>query len=171
MANTFELISSVTVGSGGAASIDFTSISSSYTDLCLKWSVRTNRTGYPSDGVTIKLNGSGSSFTYRNIYGQGSSAASVTDAGIYGGANGPSSTANTFSNGELYLPNYAGSSNKSISVDSVQETNAATNEAFMSLTAVLWANTAAITSIGIQPWLSSAFLQYSTAYLYGVKNA
>ena len=30
MANTFELISSVTVGAGGAASIDFTSIPSTY---------------------------------------------------------------------------------------------------------------------------------------------
>jgi hypothetical protein len=40
MANTFTLIASSTVGSGGAASIDFTSISSTYTDLVVKLSLR-----------------------------------------------------------------------------------------------------------------------------------
>ena len=40
MANTYTLISSVTVGSGGASSIDFTSIPATYTDLCLVWSGR-----------------------------------------------------------------------------------------------------------------------------------
>ena len=36
MANTYVLISSSTVGSGGAASIDFSSIPATYTDLVLK---------------------------------------------------------------------------------------------------------------------------------------
>ena len=40
MAVTFTQIASVTVGSGGAASIDFTSIPSTYTDLCIKTSIK-----------------------------------------------------------------------------------------------------------------------------------
>ena len=40
MATTFTKIASVTVGSGGASSIDFTSIPSTYTDLCVKLSTR-----------------------------------------------------------------------------------------------------------------------------------
>ena len=37
---TYTLISSVTVGAGGASSIDFTSIPSTYTDLLVKISAR-----------------------------------------------------------------------------------------------------------------------------------
>jgi hypothetical protein len=33
MATTYEIIASVTVGSGGAANIEFTSIPATYTDL------------------------------------------------------------------------------------------------------------------------------------------
>jgi hypothetical protein len=37
MATTYEIIASVTVGSGGAANIEFTSIPATYTDLVLKF--------------------------------------------------------------------------------------------------------------------------------------
>ena len=40
MAVTHNLISTITVGSGGAASIDFTSIPQTYTDLLVKISLR-----------------------------------------------------------------------------------------------------------------------------------
>jgi hypothetical protein len=36
MANTYEAIATVEVGSGGASTIDFTSIPSTYTDLVLR---------------------------------------------------------------------------------------------------------------------------------------
>jgi len=41
---------------------------------------------------------------------------------------------------------------------------------FSFLGAVLWSNTAAITSVTLTPYAGS-ILQYSTIYLYGVKNA
>jgi len=40
MANTYTLIASSTVGSGGAATVSFSSITATYTDLCLLASVR-----------------------------------------------------------------------------------------------------------------------------------
>jgi hypothetical protein len=43
MALTYTAIKTVTVGSGGAANIDFTSIPQTYTDLVLKVSARMNR--------------------------------------------------------------------------------------------------------------------------------
>jgi hypothetical protein len=49
MANTFELIASSTVGSGGAANIDFTSIPATYTDLCLKFICATTRSALAED--------------------------------------------------------------------------------------------------------------------------
>jgi hypothetical protein len=67
----------------------------------------------------------------------------------------------------IYIPNYAGSSNKSVSIDSVTENNA--TGAYSGLTAALFASTAAITSFGIST--GSNFVQYSTATLYGIKNS
>ena len=46
MADTYTLISSVTVGAGGASSIDFTSIPATYTDLLVKFSLRTDFNGW-----------------------------------------------------------------------------------------------------------------------------
>jgi hypothetical protein len=173
MANTFELIASSTVGSGGAASIDFTSIPSTYTDLCLKMSLRNSYAGtYVSGKLTVNANGS-SIYTSKILAGGGSSVAS----GSYGPATklewGPAGantlTANTFSNVEMYFPNYTSSNNKSISIDAVMETNDATNNA-LQLWAGLAATSSAISSIEVN-FNAGSWMQYSTAYLYGVKNA
>lgn len=165
MPNTFELIASVTVGSGGAANIEFTSITSSYTDLCLKLSLRSS---VSTNDAKVEFNGVTTSYNERAVGGSGSSAYSFND-GIINPLTNPSTfTSNTFTNTELYIPNYAGSTNKSLSLDSVQENNATSANAIM--TAALWSNTAAISSIKVTP-SSGNFVQYSTAYLYGVKSS
>lgn len=166
MANTFELISSVTVGSGGASSIDFTSIPATYTDLCLKVSSRVSDTDTP---VAVKFNTSSSNFTWKRIYGSGSSASSQsgTDA-YYFYTDTAAQTSNTYGSGEVYIPNYAGSTYKSFSSESLTENNGTTAEMFM--VAGLWSNTAAINRITLTP-LTGIFEMYSNAYLYGVKNA
>lgn len=171
MANTFELIASSTVGSGGAASIDFTSIPSTYTDICLKYALRASTSSNNKD-CYITLNGSTSGFSGIYLQGNGASlAGSFTLARYVGNVPDSTATASTFSNSELYIPNYAGSTNKSFSVDTVQENNTSTaGQALTQFIAGLWSNTAAITSISIAP-SSGTFVQYSTAYLYGVKNA
>jgi hypothetical protein len=170
MANTYTLISSVTVGSGGAATIGFTSIPSTYTDLVLKVSTRDDRAGVIANAINLSLNGSTANFTYKLLEGDGVSIYSASGStSLIGVSTGPSATANTFSNLEIYIPNYAGSNNKSISVDSVVETNATTT--FADLIASLWSNSAAITSITLTPNTGTNFVQYSTAYLYGISNA
>jgi len=173
MANTYTLIASSTVGSGGASSIDFTSIPSTYTDLLLKVSAR-NDAATTVGGLWIQFNGSTSSLSARNLYGTGSAAGSFTDTAIFGYSDAASATASTFSNVDFYVPNYAGSNYKSVSVDAVMENNATAASA--SLGAGLWSNTAAITSIKLQTFNNSSsalanFVQYSTAYLYGIKNS
>ena len=168
MANTFELISAVTVGSGGASSIDLTAIPSTYTDLCIKLSVRGTKTG-TGEGIYMSINGATTNRTWRWLYGSGSAAGSGSGSDtMIGNMTASSATANTFSNADIYIPNYAGSAYKSVSVDSVDENNA--TGAFSNLTAVLWSNIAAITSLSFTPE-ANLFAQYSTAYLYGVKNA
>lgn len=170
MPNTMTLIASSTVGSGGAASIDFTSIANTYTDLLLKFSTRDTTTGSNWSGVRVEFNSSASNFSGRILYGTGSAAASQTNSGtpdgnVVGYSNSNAATSSTFGNGELYIPNYAGSNNKSISIDVVSETNA--TGALASLGASLWSITSAITSLSLKPY-SGTFVQYSTAYLYGI---
>jgi hypothetical protein len=167
MATTYEAIATVTVGSGGAANMEFTSIPATYTDLKLVYSGRDNRND-TQNGVNISLNGSTSNFTGRQLQGNGSAAASFNIARFVSYNNGANSTANTFANAEIYFPNYASSNYKSFSSDAVEENNATT--AFTFLSAGLWSNTAAITSITLTPD-SANFVQYSTATLYGIKNS
>ena len=160
MANTFELISSVTVGNGGASSIDFTSIPSTYTDLCVQYSLR----GNTLEGIYVQFNSSSASFTGRYLYGDGSSPASGVLARYLGSIN---TAASTFTNGSLYIPNYSGSAYKSYSVDEVYDQNSTAG--YQNMVAGLWSNTAAITAIKLEA--AAGLTQYSTAYLYGVKNA
>ena len=168
MATTYELIASTTVGSGGTTTIDFNSIPQTYTDLLLKISDRNNRSAL-NDAIGLNFNGSSSSYSGRRLYGDGSNATSDTES-VYGIIdNATTSTSNTFANIEFYIPNYTSSNYKSISVDGVQENNATT--AYSTLFTSLWSNTSAITSINIKLQNATLFLQYSTAYLYGIKNS
>ena len=166
---TYTLISSVTVGSGGAADIQFTSIPATYTDLLVKASLRST-SAVVNENVQIDFNSTSANRSRRELYGTGSAAGSESNASNsrLGYISGDSATASTFGNSELYIPNYAGSNNKSSSADSVAETNA--TGAFMSLQANLWSDSAAITSIKLYP-SGGNFAQYSTAYLYGISNA
>lgn len=170
MAYTYSKISSVTVGSGGSSSIDFIAIPQNYTDLSIVVSGRYSNTGSQNTLWISAINGSASGFTNRWLRGSGSAVISTTDAtgGVYVGAvNASSSTANTFANIAIYIPNYAGNTFKSISIDAVQENNQA--EAYMGFTAGLWSNTAPITSITLDPDGANNFAQYTTATLYGIK--
>jgi len=165
MPNTYTLIASNTL-STAAASITFSSIPATYTDLLLVTSVREATTD--SYTATLKFNASTTTYTQRNLQGSGSAVSSASPTDIEIMANGSTSTANTFSNSSVLIPNYAGSNFKSVSVDSVTEANA--TQAFARLGANLWSNTAAITSISIQT-ASGNLAQYTTAYLYGIKNS
>jgi len=167
MADTFVKIATVTVGAGGSASVDFSSIPSTYTDLCLKVSLRTdgaNRTGL----ITVNNDTTDANYTIKNLQGSGVAASSS------GGNNRYThwldyigDTASTFSNSEFYFPNYTVAVNKSFSVDNVAENDSIA--AYMQLVAGLWSNTAAINRLTVTAF-SGSFVQYSTATLYGISK-
>lgn len=173
MAVTYTLIESYTVGSGGVSSVTLGSggtIPNTYTDLKVVASIRGNRSNV-YDWLIITFNGSTSGFSNRNLYGNGSSAASDLSGNnieqLYITAN--SSTSNTFSNTEFYIPNYTSSNYKTLSADSVSEYNGTT--AYAGFVAGLWSDTSAITSIKIEPYFTSNMKEFSTFYLYGIKNS
>lgn len=163
---TYKLIETVTVGAGGAGSIQFSSIPQTYTDLKLVLSGR--RTGSLPTGMYITFNGSTSNFSGIYLYATGSSVVSSSLARYVGSVGGTDWTASVFNNTEIYIPNYTGSTNKSFSTDNVAENNA--TAAGLNLIAGLWSQTTAITSIAVAPDTSD-FAQYTSASLYGIKNS
>ena len=166
MANTFIKIASVTVGSGGAATIDFTAIPATYTDLKIVLSGRTNNT---SPNILFSINGSTSTFSSLAIYGDGAAAASTNGVPrIVSYASLSTDTANTFGNTEVYIPNYTSSTNKIYGADSGSENNATT--AYFGIFSGYWATTSAITSLTFTPSTGN-FVQNSTAVLYGISKS
>ena len=167
MANTYTLIEAKTLGTT-TASVTFSSIPATYTDLSLVMSGRDDNVGSTGSWSTFEFNGSvAPSGIY--IFGAGSGTPSSGTAHKAPLENGGSSTASTFSNSYFYMPNYANTSyNKSYSVDGVVETNA--TEAYQALIAGLVATTNAITSIKVTPGAGS-WASGSTFYLYGIKNS
>ena len=170
---TYTLISS-NVLSSSAASVTFSAIPATYTDLVVKMSLRAENSNPGGDRIKVVLNGSSSSiYSMTNMVGFGS--------GGYGSAtlssqtyltlrytNEAGMTANAFGSAELYIPSYTTSQNKPMGGISVQETNNAS--ANMSATAGLFSSTSAITSIQFLPYSGNWDIG-STFYLYGLKNS
>jgi hypothetical protein len=170
MATTFTLIKTVTIGSGGASSIDFTSIPNTFTDICLKYSLRSSAaSGSAGYYGTYTFNSLTTNISQRAIYGNGTSALTTLSSTILSYMSGASDyTSLTFSNGELYIPNYTSSNYKMMNQDAVTENNATSVYTF--LYSGLWASTAVINAIGLIP-AGGSFVQYSTASLYGILKA
>ena len=173
MANpTMTLIASTTVGSGGVTSVTFSSIPATYTDLLVYQSARSDSSA-PYRYQNMTFNGSGTGYTWKDLYGDsgtvGSQSASTTYAGYTPAAT---ATTSTFSNTEYYISNYASSNNKSWYDNSVTENNASTSGSIITEMGVgVWANSAAITSITLTAYGTSNYVQYSSFYLYGIKNS
>jgi hypothetical protein len=169
MTTTMQLIAKQTVNAGGASSVTFSNIPQTYTDLKVVCTMRTDRSA-TEDPVTITFN-TGGTYSDRRLWANGSSVASYNATTLNAEyANSTSSTASTFSNFEMYIPNYTSSNAKSISYDSVTENNATTG--YNILDAALWTKTPqeAITSITLDP-IYGNFVQYCTFYLYGISNS
>lgn len=172
MADTYELIASTTVGSGGASSIDFSSIPNTFTDLVVHLSGRSSRSN-PTDTVFLKFNNTNSTYSTIRVYSTGTSVGS--DTGSTGNGldvatlNGATSTSSFFSNQKIYIPSYTSSNKKTISYDGTSSNNSTTGN-FLVLTSGQWSGTSTINQITLTPDVGS-FVQYSTAYLYGVKSS
>ena len=167
MPNNMILLETIAL-TQSAASVTFDNLpTSGYTDLKVVYSARTTAAAR-DDFFKVQLNGSSSNFSAKVLYGSGSGAASFSDTSGYVGAiDAANATANTFNNGEFYLPNYRSTNAKSFSVDTVQEDNQ--TQAFITMTAGLWnpGTQAAITSIAFVP-NSGSFVANSTFSLYGI---
>jgi hypothetical protein len=167
MPTTMKLIGK-TVLSTSAATVDFQSIPATMTDLLIAISARGSAAATERN-VALTFNGSATSQSSRVLEGNGTTVSSVTLTWLYGGVfAAATSTANTFGNIEIYIPNYAGSSNKSFSVSSVSENNA--TKGLIDLAAGLWSNTAAINQITFSTD-GGNYVAGSSFFLYGITKA
>jgi hypothetical protein len=156
--NTYDAIATQTLGSA-AATVTFSSIPSTYTDLVLIIDA------VGSDGSYLRFNSdSGSNYSYTRIYGDGSSAV---------GGRATSQTVQETSIGSLTnrqfttvnVMNYSNTTTNKTSVTRITNPSS-----FVAAYVNLWRSTSAITSItfGIQ---SGTYSAGSTFSLYGIASA
>jgi hypothetical protein len=154
-----------------AATVTFANIpQTGYTDLKV---VISGRTTEAANFTTLSLTFNGNtSANYSRKFIQGYNSGAASSGGSsetslnLGYINGNSSTASTFGNMEVYIPNYTSANNKSVSIDAVQERNDAT-QAVMWLNAGLWAQNTAINQITFTP-AGGDLAANSTFSLYGL---
>jgi hypothetical protein len=165
LANSYESISTVTVGSGGSSSIDFTSIPATYTHLQIRaigigTGFAYSYLGFNSDTAT--------NYSYHQISGDG---ATVSAAG--GGSTTliytlqGASSATIPASGVIDILDYANTNKyKTVRLLAGYDKNG-TGELFFR--SGNWRSTSAITSIKISP--NTSFAQYSSFALYGIKGS
>ena len=172
MANTYTLISSNTLGSS-ATSVTFSSIPSTYTDLVVRISARSDDAGNIGS-LQLSVNGTSAGHSSTEINGYNATASSsrrsaTTRLWFENAIDAGSMTANTFSSVEIYIPSYLSSTNKPMSGDYGAENNSSSIW-LRGATAGLWSNTSTITSLTFYQQ-GFNFVSGSSFYLYGVKNS
>ena len=170
--NSYESISTITVGSGGSSSISFSSIPSTYKHLQIRAIGRTARAS-TTDDIKINFNSDSSSTYARHyFYGNGSTVAagavSSTTAGYVTEFPANSSGANIFGGFVMDILDYTNTSKyKTIRTLGGNDQNGSGDVFFASS---LWQSTSAITQIDLASFNAANISQYSQFALYGIKG-
>jgi hypothetical protein len=161
----YDALSTVTVPSGGVASITFAAIPTGYKHLQIRSITRFDTSGE----IDFRFNSdSGSNYSYHRIYGQGTSAVAEGAANTAYATVGYNSTAaNTFSGAVIDILDYA-SVNKFKTVRSLNGTDT-NGGGLILLDSTCWRSTDAINSITVFSKDSRNFQQYSQYTLYGIR--
>jgi len=165
MATTYDKIATTTLGSA-AASIDFTSIPATYTDLRIILVGTAATSSYP----WMRFNGdTASNYSDTYMYGSGTGVVAARNANItawYMGAWTFSTTIPSLFTMDIF--SYAGSTYKTgLSTGSTDYNGSGFTDAIVSL----WRSTSAITSIKIFSDAGYNLNAGTTATLYGIKAA
>lgn len=169
---SYESISTVSVGGGGASSITFSSIPSTYQHLQVRLMARTNR-ATEADFLTVIFNSdSGNNYSYHYLQGDGSSAASSNSVNspyvLLNRFTASSATSGVNGVGVLDVLDYADVNKYKTTRSLAGYDN--NGSGVIELDSGNWRNTAAVTSITIAPGAGTSFNQYSSFALYGIKG-
>ena len=170
MAITYEPIATTTL-STATATVTFSSISGSYTDLVLVLSARSSQTG-ATDGLAVRVNSdTGSNYSSTYLRGDGTSATSgrnssdtyyrfAFDAVVASGA-----ASGTFSATIIHFMNYSNTTTNKTIIGRANVAGSGTDAVVG-----LWRNTNAITSVSCIGY-GGNLETGSTFTLYGIKAA
>jgi hypothetical protein len=172
--NSYESIATVTVGSGGSASIAFTSIPSTYKHLQIRALSRTNRAD-TNDFLTLRFNSdSGSNYAYHSLYGNGSTA-NANDTGTSTGTPWSAVTAGNSAGASMFgaqiwdVLDYQ-NTNKYKTVRALTGTDQNGTTGRIYFMSNLWQSTSAVNAITITSTYGTALQEYSKFALYGIKG-
>jgi hypothetical protein len=168
-AGAYDALATVTVPSGGAASIEFAGIPTGYKHLQIRG------LGRASSGnayMKVRFNSdAGNNYTYHQLFGLGSGSAAAGGGTSENGAaaitvTAGSLAANIFAVSIIDVLDYANTSkNKTLRCLDGMDANGSGQ---IILNSGLWLNTSAITSVSLII-SASTFAQHSTFALYGIK--
>jgi hypothetical protein len=163
--NTYDAIATQTLGSA-TASVTFSSISGSYTDLVLVATAGVD--GATSTYIRHRYNGSGSAlYSTTFLTGDGSSATSTRSSGdTYGYMGVLLASSTNFSVNVTSIQNYANTTTNKTHL--TRGNNAALKT---DAEVGLWRDTSAISSITLYPGTLTNFATGSTFTLYGIASA
>jgi len=169
--NSYESISTVTVGVGGSSSITFSSIPSTYKHLQIRGIARTTE-AVAANILNYRLNGdTGTNYAAHLLYGDGSAAGAFANTSlsyIYGaGIPGSSANASIFDAVVIDILDYT-NTNKNKVVRSLGGYDA-NGSGDIRMNSGVWLNTAAVNQITLTTGGANNFPQYSSFALYGIK--
>ena len=165
---SYESIATTTVGSGGTATVTFSSIPSTFKHLQVRAIMKNSST---NDGCRLRFNSdTASNYSLHYLYGDGATAQASALANwtiVPFGVSAPSTAANVFSAAVLDILDYA-DTNKYKTTRSLcgYDTNGG---GYVTLASGNWRSTSAINRIDIV-WDAGNSAQYSSFALYGIKG-
>ena len=164
--SSYESIATVTVGSGGASDVTFSSIPSTYTHLQIRALHKNSGAGY---GFDVQLNGDTTSgrYTIHSILGDSSSMSTASNGSTSFGRF--YSTSTQWGTAIIDILDYT-NTNKKRTVRGVcgYDSN---GSGVLSLSSFLYTQTTAVSSIKCFPAGGNTWSQYSKFALYGIKGA
>lgn len=169
LTGNYDSIQTVTVGSGGQATVSFTSIPATYTHLQIRGSLKTANAANGTDLKMILNSDTAANYSHHSIYGNGANAnVSAVSGASYIELDGiGSTTANVFNGWVCDILDYA-------NVNKYKTTRTLTGfdtngGGLIFLYSGNWRSTSAISRIDLTVLAGSNFSQYSSIALYGIK--
>jgi hypothetical protein len=171
----YDSIATVTVGSGGASTVTFTSIPSTYTHLQVRYIARTSSAAPGSEGDLVLVYGTphaGNGYSHI-LFGNGSSTGASNSGGLafsqYSSyATSSTQTASTFGTGILDVLDYS-NPNKLKTWRTLGGWDA-NGSGFVNLTSGIQNDTSVLTGIGFAVNSGNSFAQHSQFALYGIRG-
>ena len=169
-ASSYESIATVTVGSGGASTVSFTSIPSTYTHLQIRAIARGSAA---TNEIWAQFNSdTAANYSTHQVYGSGAAVgASGTASTSYakvGELSGTNASASIFGVSVIDILDYA-NTNKYKTTRALTGTDINGSGGYIVFASGNWRSTSAISSITLY-YNTYSFNQYSSFALYGIKG-